>query len=130
MRLPWQISGEESVCQCRRHRFDPWLGKIPHATEQLGPCAITSLYSRAQEPQLLSQGATTIEACIPESLCSATGEVSTKGSPRSAARVAPTCGNWRKVSAQQRRLSATKIHQSIKFKKTIYTVLNCLCTFV
>ena len=21
--------GKESACQCRRHRFDPWLGKIP-----------------------------------------------------------------------------------------------------
>ena len=22
-------SGKESTCQCRRHRFDPWVGKIP-----------------------------------------------------------------------------------------------------
>ena len=22
-------SGEESACQCRRHRLDPWVGKIP-----------------------------------------------------------------------------------------------------
>ena len=22
-------SGEESTCQCRRHRFDPWVRKIP-----------------------------------------------------------------------------------------------------
>ena len=21
--------GKESACQCRRHRFDPWVGKIP-----------------------------------------------------------------------------------------------------
>jgi len=26
--LPWWISGRESTCQCRRHRFDPWVGKI------------------------------------------------------------------------------------------------------
>ena len=25
----------ESACQCRRHRFDPRSGKIPHAEEQL-----------------------------------------------------------------------------------------------
>ena len=25
----WWLSGEESTCQCRRHRFDPWVGKIP-----------------------------------------------------------------------------------------------------
>ena len=31
----------ESACQCRRHRFDPWSGKIPYA-EQLSPCTATS----------------------------------------------------------------------------------------
>ena len=28
-----------SACQCRGHGFEPWSGKIPHAAEQLGPCA-------------------------------------------------------------------------------------------
>ena len=23
------LSGKESSCQCRRHRFNPWVGKIP-----------------------------------------------------------------------------------------------------
>ena len=32
-------SGEESSCQCRGHRFDPWSRKIPHASKQLSPCA-------------------------------------------------------------------------------------------
>ena len=27
--FPWWLSGEESVCHCRRHGFDPWVGKIP-----------------------------------------------------------------------------------------------------
>ena len=27
--LPRSLSGEESACQCRRPRFDPWVGKIP-----------------------------------------------------------------------------------------------------
>ena len=27
--LPWWLSGKESVCQCRRCGFDPWVGKIP-----------------------------------------------------------------------------------------------------
>ena len=26
------------ACQCRRHRFKPWSGKIPHVVEQLSPC--------------------------------------------------------------------------------------------
>ena len=27
--LPWWLSGKESACQCRRHRFGPWVGKTP-----------------------------------------------------------------------------------------------------
>ena len=27
--LPRWLSGKESTCQCRRHRFNPWVGKIP-----------------------------------------------------------------------------------------------------
>jgi len=27
--LPWYHSSKESACQCRRHRFDPWVRKIP-----------------------------------------------------------------------------------------------------
>ena len=27
--LPWWLSGKESTCQCRRHRFYLWSGKIP-----------------------------------------------------------------------------------------------------
>ena len=40
--LPWWHSGWESACQCRGHGFEPWSGKIPHATEQLGPWATTA----------------------------------------------------------------------------------------
>ena len=36
--LPWWLSGGESACQCRGHRFGPWSGNIPHAMEQLNPC--------------------------------------------------------------------------------------------
>ena len=28
-RLPWWLSGKESACQCRRHGFKLWVGKIP-----------------------------------------------------------------------------------------------------
>ena len=27
--LPRRLSGKESACQCRRHRLDPWVRKIP-----------------------------------------------------------------------------------------------------
>ena len=29
VRIPTWLSGKESTCQCRRHRFDPYAGKIP-----------------------------------------------------------------------------------------------------
>ena len=32
------LRDKESTCQCRRQEFDPWSGKIPHATEQLSLC--------------------------------------------------------------------------------------------
>ena len=27
--LPWWLSGNEPICQCKRLRFNPWMGKIP-----------------------------------------------------------------------------------------------------
>ena len=41
LEVPWWLSGKESICQCRRHGFDTWSGKIPHAAEQLSPCTTT-----------------------------------------------------------------------------------------
>ena len=32
--LPWWLSGKGSTCQCRRHGFDPWVGKIPQRRKQ------------------------------------------------------------------------------------------------
>ena len=29
MGLLWWLRGKESTCQCRRHRFDPWVRKTP-----------------------------------------------------------------------------------------------------
>ena len=40
-------------CQCRGHGFEPWSGKIPHATEQLSLCTTTT------EPALYSPKTTT-----------------------------------------------------------------------
>ena len=61
--LPWRLSSRESICQCRRHGFDPWARKIPHVAEHLSPWPqLQSLCSRAQEPQLLSLSTTATEA--------------------------------------------------------------------
>ena len=63
--FPWGPSGEESACQCRRHRFNAWSGKTPHHTEQLSPCTATA------EPALESPGVATAEHVCPELvLCS------------------------------------------------------------
>ena len=49
MGLPWWLSGKKSACQCKRYGFDPWSRKIPHAVEQVSPCATTTeLCSRAR----------------------------------------------------------------------------------
>ena len=56
--FPWWLSGKESTCQCRRHGFSLWSGKIPHAEEQLSPCAAIT------EPVLWSS-----ETAIPEPAC-------------------------------------------------------------
>ena len=51
--LPWWLSGKESLSQCRRHRFDSWYRKIPHASEQLSPRTpqLLRLCSGAREPK-------------------------------------------------------------------------------
>ena len=56
--FPWWLGGEESACQCRRHRFDPWSEKIPYAPEQLSPCTTTI------EPVLWSSGDATAEPML------------------------------------------------------------------
>ena len=53
--LPCWLSGKVSTSHCSRVRFSPWSGKIPHAVEQLSPCATTT------EPVLWSLGTATTE---------------------------------------------------------------------
>ena len=33
--FPRWLSGKESICRCRRHSSDPWVGKIPWSREWL-----------------------------------------------------------------------------------------------
>ena len=67
--FPWWLTGRGSACQCRRHRFSPWSGKIPRATEQRSRCA-----TRAREQTLLSPCAATAEARTLKSRCSMSRE--------------------------------------------------------
>ena len=39
LRLPRWLRGKESACQCRRHGFNFWSGRISHAEKQLSACA-------------------------------------------------------------------------------------------
>ena len=83
-RLSWQLSGEESDCQCRTRGSDPLSGKITHASEQLSPC------SGPGGPQLLRPGAAATEARLPRA-CAPRGKPlrggartpQPEGSPRS-----------------------------------------------
>ena len=61
--LSWWLSGKESACQFRRHRFNPWSRKIPHATDQL-----------THVPQLLSLCSGAREATAMKSLLTTTRE--------------------------------------------------------
>ena len=40
--LTWWLRGKEFTCQYRRHVFDPWSRKIPHARRQLSLCPKTT----------------------------------------------------------------------------------------
>ena len=71
MGLPWWLNGKESTCQCRRHGFDPWSRKLPHAVEQLSPYAPTTV------------------ARAPSSPCSATREATARRSLHTATREKP-----------------------------------------
>ena len=86
--LPWWLSGKESTCRCRRHGFNPWSRKIPHAVGQLILSATTAepvLYG-ARELQLPSPRAATTEARVPYSLSSTTREATALRSPHTATR--------------------------------------------
>ena len=95
--LPWR-SGKEPSCQCRRHGFNPWSGKTPHATEQLSSCT------------------TTTEAWAPYTLPSATRETTATRGLQAATRGKP---------AQQRRFSTVKNKQNRSLLASSFLSLCC-----
>ena len=56
---PWYLSGKESICQCRGHRFNLWSRKIPQAVDQLSP------YATTPKPVLCSPCDATTESRVP-----------------------------------------------------------------
>ena len=61
-------SGEECTCQCRGHKLYSWSGTIPHAAEQLSPCATTTepTHGYYWSPCSLTREAPQWEACTPQ----------------------------------------------------------------
>ena len=74
--LPWWFTVEEFACQCRGYGFNPWSGKIPHAMEQLSPCATTTEPTCSNFWSLCSSSlcSATREATTTRSLCTTTRE--------------------------------------------------------
>lgn len=107
---PWWSSGKESACQYNRHRFDPWSGRIPPATEQLSPWPqLLSQRSRAWELHLQSPWAATTEACCLEPVLR-NKRSRRNEKPSAATESRPGSPQLEKACAQQRRPSATKTH--------------------
>lgn len=85
--LLWWYSGYKSAYRCRGLRFDPGSGKIPHAVEQLNPCA-------------------TIEPVL-QSLCFATREATAMRNPCISTKSSPHLVQIEKACVHQQRPSAT-----------------------
>ena len=115
---PWWLSGKESAGQCRRHGFDLWSRKNPHAAGQLGLCTSTT------EPMFQSLGAETTEpTCsttetqtLQRLLCNKRGHCSEQHM-RHNQREAPICHNQRKVCTATK-TQHSQINKIIFLKKT------------
>ena len=92
LKLYWWFSGKDSFCRCRRHGFNPWYRKIPHAVEQLSPWATTP------EPTCCNHWAS-----VPESLCSAPREAAAVRSRHIATRERPSLSSTRGKPTHQRK---------------------------
>ena len=66
--------GEESACQCRRCRFNPWSGKIPHAAERRSPWATSIEPMRCKHWSLSAPESTVREATAVRNSCTSARE--------------------------------------------------------
>ena len=49
--FPGSLSGNESACYCRRHKFNPWVGKIPRRKKQQPtPVSLSGNYHGQRNP--------------------------------------------------------------------------------
>ena len=132
--LPWWFSGKESTCQCRRHGFDSWPGKIPHTVKQLSPCPTTT------EPVLQSRGTAAAERAAvqqlwkspPSTACAPQQEKQPQRSPHSTTRGDPA-QQGRPGAAENKRVAFTKRFwwvwrsDSLAASKTCPHILSLAC---
>ena len=110
MGLPRRLSSKESACHCRRHGFNPWSRKIPHAEEQL---SLVPQVLRAQKPGLLSPHTETTEACEPRA-CAPQQEKQLQEDLTPRGRAAPSRRNQRKARTAAVKTAQPKINQKGK----------------
>ena len=108
------LSGKEFTCRCRRHGFNPWSRKLPHAAEQLCLCTST-IEPVLQSPEATSTEPTHRSYWSPHtwSLCTPTREATAMRSPCIAARGKPLLGATREKPPQQQRPST--VENKLKF---------------
>ena len=121
----WWLNGKESVCQCRRNRFDPWSGEIPQASGQLNLCSTTAdpafwrPGAETPEPPLWRPGARGRDhwTHVPSSPSFATSRCEEKPAHRDW-RVAPACLSQRKAcAAMKTQHSQKEVYFKNYFKK-------------
>ena len=65
--LPRYLNGKESACPCRRHKFDPWAGRIPwRSTWQPTPLFLPENHVDRGTWQATVHGVA--KSCIPPSM--------------------------------------------------------------
>ena len=120
--LLWWLSGEESACQCKRHRLNPRSGKIPHAAERLSP------WATATEPVPQGPGAAAPEPSQPAHPRAYALHQETP-QPREAPALqperGPACGNERKAYARNTGRQSRNTSQQ-NYKKEMATT-NSIC---
>ena len=64
--LPWWSRSEESACQCRRHGFHSWSGRISYASEQRSLCNAATEACVPRAHSLQQEKRPQWEACTPQ----------------------------------------------------------------
>ena len=120
--LPWWLGGKEPTCQYRRQGFSLWSGKIPHALEQISPCATTiEPVLHGLEAELLSTCSAHYWAHAPESQRSTRGATEMR-SPHISVKKRPCSPPLEKACIARKTQHRQKIVKINKGKKIIHLI--------